>query len=39
MSKNKAIWDTIWRIIKFILTIGISHIDKRKDKNKTNDKA
>lgn len=29
-TKNKQIWDTIWQIVKFILTLGLSHIEKRK---------
>lgn len=34
MSKNKKVWDVIWQIVKFILTLGISHITKREEKRK-----
>lgn len=34
MSKNKKFWDVIWQIVKFILTLGISHIAKREEKRK-----
>lgn len=30
------VWNTIWEVIKFILTLGLSHINKRNDKNNTN---
>lgn len=33
MAKKKEIWNTIWEVIKFILTLGLSHIEKHK-KNK-----
>ena len=37
MKTKKEIWNTIWEIIKFILTIGLSHINKRKEnQNKEN---
>lgn len=33
MTNKKEIWNTIWEVIKFILTLGLSHIEKNK-KNK-----
>lgn len=33
MSKNKAFWDVVWQIVKFILTLGLSHISKRENKD------
>lgn len=33
MTKNKAVWDVIWQVVKFILTLGLSHIAKR-EKNR-----
>lgn len=38
MSKNPKLWDTIWQIVKFILTLGLSHIAKREERreNETN---
>lgn len=35
MSKNSKLWDTIWQIVKFILTLGLSHITKREERRKT----
>lgn len=33
MSTNKTkVWTIIWDIIKAILTLGISHINKRKER-------
>lgn len=32
MSNKKKIMDVIWQIVKFILTLGISHITKREEK-------
>lgn len=37
MKTNKAFWDVIWQIVKFILTLGLSHINKRESKNKDNE--
>lgn len=34
MSNKKKIWDVIWQVVKFILTLGISHITKREEKRK-----
>lgn len=34
MSKKKKLWDAIWQIVKFILTLGISHITKREENRK-----
>lgn len=34
MSKNKKLWDVVWQIVKFILTLGLSHINKREEKRK-----
>lgn len=34
MNKKKELWDVIWKIIKFILTLGLSHITKREEKRK-----
>lgn len=35
MSNKKQIWDTFWQIVKFILTLGLSHITKREERRKT----
>lgn len=32
MSNKKKIMDVIWQIVKFILTLGLSHISKREEK-------
>lgn len=29
MKINTTFWTSFWQVIKFILTLGISHIDKR----------
>ena len=29
MKNNTAFWTTFWDVIKFIFTLGISHINKR----------
>lgn len=34
MSNKKHIWDVIWQVVKFILTLGISHISKREERRK-----
>lgn len=34
MAKIKWNWETFWKVIKFIFTIGLSHIEKHK--NNTN---
>ena len=31
-SKSK-VWDTIWRVLKYILTLGLSHLSEREKKN------
>lgn len=40
MSKSKKIMDVIWQIVKFILTLGLSHItnrEKRRNDETLND--
>ena len=32
MAQRTKLWSVIWQVVKFIFTIGISHIDKRKDR-------
>lgn len=34
MSKKAKVWDVIWQVVKFILTLGISHITKREENRK-----
>ena len=34
MSKNKSFWDVVWQVVKFILTLGLSHISKRENDGK-----
>ncbi len=36
MKTKKEIWNTIWEVVKFILTLGLSHIEKRKNNNNNN---
>lgn len=31
-TTKTTVWTIIWDVIKFVLTLGISHINKRKDK-------
>lgn len=31
-QQKSSIWTIIWDVIKYILTLGISHINKRKDR-------
>lgn len=31
-SNKKKVWSIIWDIIKYILTLGISHINRRKER-------
>lgn len=35
MTQKKKIMDVIWQIVKFILTLGISHISKREERRMT----
>lgn len=35
MSKKARVWDVIWQIVKFVLTLGISHINKRNERRKS----
>ena len=39
MSNSKKVWDVIWQIVKFILTLGLSHISKREEKRKNEDSS
>ena len=32
-NTNKSLWDVVWQIVKFILTLGLSHISKRENKD------
>ena len=32
MAKNKQLFDVIWEVVKFILTLGLSHIAKRAER-------
>ena len=32
MKRNTKLWSVIWQIVKYIFTLGISHIDKRQDR-------
>lgn len=34
MSNKKKILDVIWQIVKFILTLGLSHVTKREERRK-----
>lgn len=36
MAKIKWDWNLFWKVVKFILTLGLSHINKREEKNKNN---
>lgn len=36
MAKIKWDWNLFWKVVKFILTIGLSHIAKKEEKNKNN---
>lgn len=35
-TQKTELWTVIWDVIKFILTLGISHINKRKEKINSN---
>ena len=32
MTNKQSFWTIVWDVVKFILTLGISHINKRKEK-------
>ena len=32
MSKSQRVMDVIWQVVKFILTLGLSHIAKRDER-------
>lgn len=34
MKTKKEIWTVVWQIVKFIFTLGLSHIQKREEKQK-----
>lgn len=34
MKTKKEIWNIVWQVVKFILTLGLSHINKREEKQK-----
>lgn len=36
-TKKTKVWTIIWDIIKAILTLGISHINKRKERVESSD--
>lgn len=36
-TKKTKVWTIIWDIIKAILTLGISHINKRKERVESTD--
>lgn len=36
MKTKKEIWNVIWEVVKFILTMGLSHINKRNQKEEKN---
>lgn len=38
MKSKKEIWNVVWKVIKFILTIGLSHITKREEREKQEEK-
>ena len=35
-TEKTQIWTIVWDVIKFIITLGISHINKRKEKINSN---
>ena len=32
MSRKSNVWNVFWQVVKFILTLGLSHIAKREDR-------
>lgn len=39
MSKKTHFWSAVWQVVEFILSLGLSHIAKRKNNTNSNDNS